>query len=173
MIGSSLSRAARVSHLTRLALAAAIAVTGSFALAGNAQAATDPVTIPGARFCGFDVTETVVTDKTKVTTTPRGDIATGHLVVTFANPANGKSQTFNVSGATHRSTTNGITTEIFTGPFFLIAGPTSRGNNPGLPAISVGTGRAVVTGDAVTGIISSVNGFSSTVPVTNVCTLLA
>lgn len=169
MSGSSLPYTARVPRLTRIALTVVIAVTGALATTGTAQADTQTNTIPGPRFCGFVVTETLVSDNAKTHTTPFGTVSTGHLVVTFTNPANGKSQTFNVSGATHDTVSGNTVTEVFTGPFFLIAGPTSRANT-GLPAISVGTGRAVLTADSSTRIINS---FSSTVPVTDVCALLA
>jgi len=137
----------------------------------GAQAATPTATIPAARFCGFDVTETIVTDNTKTISNPSGDRTTGHFVVTFANPANGKSRTFNVSGAT-QTTVNGTTgTEVFTGPSFFIVGPGGRANT-GLPAISVSPGRSVAVFDLSQSppVLTS---FSATVPVTDVCALLA
>jgi hypothetical protein len=131
MTRSALSRAVRVPNLARLALAAAVSTTGAFVVAGDAQAATPrnapvttTITLPGDRFCGFDVTMTTV-DKSAQTPKdpkllppegmgPNGHNFTGNEVVTFS--ANGKSQTFNVSGATHATTNGNIETEIHTGP---------------------------------------------------------
>jgi hypothetical protein len=168
MTESSPSRAARVSRLTRLALAAPIAVTAAFAVAATAQATTDPTVIPGARYCGFDVTQTILTDNTKTISNPSGDRTTGHFVVQFA--ANGKSQTFNVSGASEAPTVSGTTaTQVFTGPSYFIIGPGGRANT-GAPAISYSPGRTVVQSDTNTHVVTS---FSPTAPVTNICALLS
>jgi len=184
MIRSSISHAARATNFARLALTAAVAITGALTVTGNAQAEptkAQPVTItfPAGVRCAFEVTMTTVDNSAQTPKNPKllppeglgptGQNFTGNFVVTFANPANGKSQTFNVSGATHVSTNGNIETETHTGPYFLLLGPKSRAAT-GLPGIVVGTGRAVVVGDTSTRVIQS---FSSTVPVTDVCALLA
>lgn len=171
MTESSPSRAARVSHFTGLALAAPIAVTAVFGVAATAQAATAPTVIPGARFCGFDVTQTTLTDNTKTISNPSGDRTTGHFVVQFANPANGKSQTFNVSGASETTVSGTTGTQVFTGPSYFIIGPGGRANT-GAPAISYSPGRTVVQFD-LSQSPPVVTNFSPTAPVTDICALLA
>lgn len=161
----------RTARLTRLTLGAPIAVVAVFGVPVTAQAATDPTVLPGATFCGFDVTETVVTDNTKTISNPSGDRSTGHFVVQFANPVNGQSQTFNVSGATQTSVSGTTGTQVFTGPSFFIIGPRGRANT-GAPAISYSPGHTVVQYD-LSQSPPVVTSFLPTAPVTDICGLLA
>jgi len=126
-------------------------------------------TLPAPQFCSFPVERTIVTDNTKRITNPGGDRKTGHLVVEFANPANGKSVTYNVSGATQFSQSGNILTETFTGPSFLLMGPGGRANTGG-PAISYLRGRTVLTVDLTLGRVLTLE---TTAPNTDVCKVLA
>ncbi len=170
MTESSPFHAARVSRLTRLALAASIAVMGALAVTGTAHADTTR-TLPGGTYCKFDVTETTLKDHTKVIENASGIRSTGNFVVQFA--ANGKSVTYNVSGATKYSTSSSnILTATYTGPSFIGIGPGGQ-SNTGQPGIVYSPGRTVVTVDLNTKPQPTVLTFSATAPVTNVCALLA
>jgi hypothetical protein len=161
----------RIPRLTRLAMAASIAVMTVFGVATTAQANTDATVIirPGGTFCEFDVTETILTDNTKTISNPSGDRSTGHFVVEFA--ANGKSQTFNVSGAVETSVSGTTATQTFTGPSFFLIGLKGQANT-GAPGISYSPGRTVVVYD-ISQSPAVVTSFSPTAPVTNICALLA
>ena len=143
MTESSPSRAACVSRLTRLALAASIAVVGALAVTGTAHADT-ATTLPGGTYCKFDVIQTTLKDKTKVIENASGMHSTGNFVVQWANPANGKSVTRNASGATRTSISGGILTATFTGPSFIDMGPGGQ-SNTGQPGIEGYSGRRDVT----------------------------
>jgi hypothetical protein len=170
MTESSPSRAACVSRLTRLALAASIAVVGAFAVTGTAHADT-ATTLPGGTYCKFDVIQTTLKDNTKVIENASGIHSTGNFVVQWANPANGKSVTRNVSGATKTSISGGILTATFTGPSFIDMGPGGQ-SNTGQPGIVYSPGRTVATVNLNLP-QPTVLTFSATAPVTNVCALLA
>jgi hypothetical protein len=161
----------RTSRLTRLALAAPIAVAAAFAGTTIAQADTPPPPQPlPAKYCGFPVILTTLRDNSEKPSTNPGP-STGNFIVQFI--ANGKSATFNVSGATQPSTISGTTgTQIFTGPSYNLFGTQSQ-INTGQPGIVYSTGRTVVTYDTTTGPNFVALSFSSTAPVTNVCALLS
>jgi hypothetical protein len=141
---------------------------GTFAAAGTAHA-DQTRTLPGGQFCKFDVIQQTLKDKTKIIDNASGIRSTGNFVVQWTNPANGKSVTRNVSGATQFSTSGGILTATFTGPSFIDMGPGGQ-SNTGQPGIVYSPGNTVVTVDLSTDTVLT---FSATAPVTNVCALLA
>jgi hypothetical protein len=141
---------------------------GACAVTGTAHA-DETTTLPGGTYCKFDVIQTTLKDNTKPIENASGIRFTGNLVVQFANPANGKSVTFNASGATKLSTSGDILTATFTGPSFIAMGPGGQ-SNTGQPGIVYSPGRTVVTVNTTTGTVLT---FSATAPVTNVCALLA
>jgi hypothetical protein len=156
-----------LSRLTGLAIAASIAVVSAFVITGTAHADT---TLPGGTYCAFDVIETVITDNTKLIDNSSGTRFTGHFVVTFT--ANGKSKTFNASGATQLSVSDAnILTVTYTGPSFVGIG-TKGQQNTGQPGLVFSPGRTVVTVDLNQN-PAVVTSFSATAPVTNICALLA
>jgi hypothetical protein len=162
--------AAAFRRLTRLTLAAALSIAGMFGVTTTAHADTPPpTTLPAGRFCSFDVVRTILTDNRREITNPSGDHLNGHFVAEFANPANGKAITFNVSGATQTSQSGNILTVTYTGPSFLGLGPGGRANT-GAPAISYLRGRTVLTVDLSTGTVQTL---STTAPITDICKLLA
>lgn len=171
MIEPPPSRTGRASRrLTRLALAVPIAVTGMIGVAATAQADAPSRVLPARAFCPFAVTETILTNNINPISNPSGDRFTGHFVVQFA--ANGKSQTFNASGAEQTSVSGNTETDVYTGPSVFVIGPQGRANTKA-PAISFAPGRTVVVADITDPDNATVTSFSPTVPVTDVCALLA
>lgn len=164
----------RATRFTHLALGVPIVVAAAFGVPATAQADTPPSSsqpLPGGIFCAFEVTMTTLTDDRETKTLPNGDqLTTGHYVVQFA--ADGKSQTFNVSGARRTSVNSTGTTEtdVFTGPSYFLLGPKGQ-RNTGAPGISYAPGRTVVQVD-LTGPNAVVTSISHTAPVTDICELL-
>lgn len=119
------------------------------------------------------MTETVLTDTTKVLDNASGVRSTGHFVVQFSNPANGKSRTFNASGATQFSRSGDILTVTYTGPSFVGLGPTGQ-QLTGQPGLVFSPGHTVVTVDFSSKYPQpTVTSLSATAPITNICALLA
>ena len=162
--------ATRVSRLRYLAFAAPIAITAALGVSATAQAATGTTVLPGSVFCGFDVTQNVLIDDTKTTTLSDGTTVTaGHYVVQFS--ANGKSKTFDASGPELSSVKGTTETDVFIGPSTFLIGPKGRANT-GAPAISYSPGITVVQAD-LSQTPPVVTKFTPTLPVTDICKLLA
>lgn len=164
----------RTTPLTRLALGVPIMVAAAFGVPATAQGDTPPPSklMPGGTYCSFDVYRTTLTDHSAKPPNNPGP-STGNFVVQFTNPLNGKSATFNVSGATRPPTTSGTTTTVvFTGPSWFGFGPQSQVNTK-QPGIVYSPGRTVVEFDNTTGPDFIALSFSPTAPVTDICALLS